>query len=322
MKKTFCFLLSLCGLSAVGAAIPTAEEYAHSLEMRFTNGESAASIRISFETNELFTIHEIMPYCYDYTLDTNDLEDSIARYRVKIKFLDAILAKDFVEVSSNVFYQTSARLWYASKQLASCIRAKYNENPSPGAYEHWRALSPDLFPNTGRHGLVVDRAFHIRYTEMRTKDVKGFVLRTSNLWPVHMFQTFLNLDSYTNIFTRADLYSELSTNAQYNADAMFKYCLTEKSNFATNNIAIAEKQIWRNNFVLEIVKHSCNLHTNAANRALDTTYTNRLAILRAHYDAIPEPHLGMTGAELDEWRTRLGNTIDAYTNEITPFAVQ
>ena len=100
---------------------------------------------------------------------------------------------------------------------------------------------------------------------------------------------------------------------------MFKYCLTEKSDFATNNIAIAEKQIWRNNFVLDIVGHSCNLHTNETNRALNTAYTNRLAILRAYYDAIPEPHLGMTGAELDEWRARLGNTIDAYTGGISPF---
>ena len=101
-----------------------------------------------------------------------------------------------------------------------------------------------------------------------------------------------------------------------------RYCLAEKSDFATNNIAIAEKQIWRNNFVLEIVGHSCNLHTNAANEALDATYMDKLAATRAHYDAIPEPHLGMVGSELDEWRARLAATIHAYTNGISPFAAQ
>ena len=320
MKTTVCVLFALFGVSAIASAIPTAEEYANSLEMRFANGEAAASIRSSFETNELFTIHEIIPYCYDYTLNTNDLEVAIARYRAKIKFLDAILADDFVEVSSNVFYQTNARLWRTSKQLASCIRKKYNENPTAEAYEYWHALAPDLFPNTGRHGLIADKAFYLRYAEMRTKDARGFAQRAASLYqPTHIFQYLLNLDIYTNIFSRAELYAELSTNTQYNADAMFKYCLTDKSDFATNNIAIAEKQIWRNNFVLEITTHSCNLHTNAANRALNDAYTNRLAIIRAHYDAIPEPHLGMSGAELDEWRNRLGNTIDAYTGNISPF---
>lgn len=137
--------------------------------------------------------------------------------------------------------------------------------------------------------------------------------------PRGVYDYVLNLDNYTDVFSRTDLYAELSTNKQYNADAMFKYCLTEKSDFATNNIAIAEKQVWRNNFVLEIVRHSCNLHTNEANCVLDTAYTNRLALIRAHYDAMPGPHLGMTGTELEEWRTRLRNTIRAYTDEISPF---
>ena len=139
------------------------------------------------------------------------------------------------------------------------------------------------------------------------------------LRPCYAFDYILHVDSYAEVFSHDDLCAELSTNTQFNADAMFKYCLTEKSIFATNNIAIAEKQVWRNNYVLEIVTHSCNLHTNEANRALDTAYTNRLAILRAHYEAIQEPHLGMTGAELDEWRARLGNTIDAYVESISPF---
>ena len=154
---------------------------------------------------------------------------------------------------------------------------------------------------------------------MRTKDANDLLKRINGFRPTHIFQYLLNLDNYTNIFSRAELYAELSTNTQYNADAMFKCCLAEKSVFDTNNIAIAEKQIWRNNFVIEITTRSCNLLTNAANRALNDAYTNRLAMIRAHYDAIPEPHLGMSGAELDEWRNRLGNTIDAYTGNISPF---
>ncbi len=312
------FFLFACVVCPLRASVPTAEEYAHSLEMRFTNGESATSIRASFETNGLFTIHEIIPYCFDYTLDTNDLESSAVRYGTKIRFLDALLGRDFIEVSSNVFDQTTARLWDTSKRLALCIRMKYEENPTTAEYEHWRSLAPDLFPNTGRYGFVRERAFLIRETRMHAKDAHGFVQRISGYWmPCHQYSPLLNVED--QVFPRADLYAELSTNTQFNANAMFKYCLTDKGDFETNNIAIAEKQVWRNDFVLEIVARSCNLSTNAANRAHDADYTNRLAVLRAHYDALPAPRLGMSEAELAEWRSRLGGTIDAYIRDISPF---
>ena len=170
------------------------------------------------------------------------------------------------------------------------------------------------------YNAPADSAFTLHETEVRIKNIYDYFSRTMSYMPQNSYGQILNLDNYTNIFTRAELYAELSTNRQYNADAMFQYCLAERADFATNNIAIAEKQIWRNNFVLEIVRHSCNLHTNAANRALDATYTDKLAAIRAHYDAIPEPHLGMAGAELDEWRDRLAATIAAYTNGVSPFA--
>ena len=299
------------------AAVPTAEEYAHSLELRFTNGESAASIRASFATNGIYSFYEIMPYCYAYCVDTNDLEGSVCRYKAKHEFIGSLLPDGPIEVSSNIHAITVNRLKREEMRLSECIYDFYSKTPSPEFYEHWYSIWPKAF--SGLRSGPPAKGFRIAATRVLTKDLNSFFRRIMLPEPKSVFDYVLNLDNYSDVFSRADLYAELSTNTQYSADAMFKYCLTEKSDFATNNIAIAEKQIWRNNFVLDIVRHSCNLHTNETNHALNIAYTNRLAILRAYYDAIPEPHLGMTGAELDEWRARLGNTIDAYINGISPF---
>ena len=298
------------------ASVPTAEEYAHSLEARFLNGESITSIKASFDTNALYSIYEILPYCYDYSVDTNDLDESVARYKMKEVFLDYITRPGPLFISSNLMSSTGNKLWRDEQLLMRQIRLKCREEPDNA---HWKEVYPKatspysrLFrpPSTESHRIVKSAKDFVRFVAITGA--------TSFLYAAaYAHMEILNLENYP--ISRAELYAELSTNVQYNADAMFKYCLTEKSDFATNNIAIAEKQIWRNNFVLEIVTHSCNLHTNEANRALDTAYTNRLAILRAHYEAIPEPHLGMTGVELAEWRTRLGNSIDAYINGISPF---
>ena len=315
MKRPICVLFLLCGITALGGVVPTAEEYAHSLEEQFTNGVSAASIRSNFETNGLYTIYEILPYCYDYTVETNDLEGSVSRYQEKMAFIEAILPRGLVEVSSNVIEKTSVRLNKEYWKLIRSIRARYEANPTPENRAYWEGIYPRAF--VFLYSGPAEKAFTVHDTRMHTKTIQDFFQRTMSYKPRNSYSNMLNFDNYP--ITRPELYAELSTNAQYNADAMFKYCLTEKSDFATNNIAIAEKQIWRNNFVLEIVKHSCNLHTNEANRALNTAYTNRLAVIRAHYDAIPEPHLGMSVAELNEWRTRLGNTVDTYINGISPF---
>ena len=310
-------IISLLRIAITYAAVPSAEEYANALKIRFVNGESSSSIRSSFETNELYDIYEILPYCYDYSVDTNDVEGSVSRYKTQHEFIGSLLPHGPIEVSSNVYALTVEHLRDEEQRLVASIRREYDDNPSPQSHEYWQNLYPKAF--SFLHSGPPEKGFYPWEARLRTKNAHDLIKRMNSFRSVHMFQTFLNLDSYTNIFSRAELYAALSTNALYNADAMFKYCLTEKSDFATNNIAIAEKQIWRNNFVLEIVRHSCNLHTNETNRALNTAYTNRLAILRAYYEAIPEPHLGMIGAELDEWRARLGNTIDAYTNGISPF---
>ena len=64
MKCALSLLLAFCGAIAVLAEVPTAEQYAHVLENRFLNGESAESIRVSFETNGIFTAYDVLPYCY------------------------------------------------------------------------------------------------------------------------------------------------------------------------------------------------------------------------------------------------------------------
>ena len=308
---------SLLFATIARAVVPTAEEYAHSLESSFTNGVSAGSVRESFVTNGIYTIYDVLPFCYDFTVDTNDLEGSVSRYKAKLAFIETIMPQGYFEFPSNIIERTSKKLSREHGKMVRSIRARIADNPTPEAKEHWSLIYPRAV--SGAHSGRADIALALRDTRLFTRTLDSFITRFMFIRPQYSFNYVLNIDIYTNIFSRAELYAELSTNTQYNADAMFKYCLTEKSVFATNNIAIAEKQIWRNNFVLEITTHSCNLHTNAANRALNDAYTNRLAMIRAHYDAIPEPHLGMSGAELDEWRNRLGNTIDAYTGNISPF---
>ncbi len=310
-------VMHFCLVLASMASVPTAEEYAHALETQFTNGMSSASIRASFETNGLYTIYDILPYCYDYAVNTNDLEGSVSRYKAKLAFIDTIMPEAYLEFSSNTIAQTVIRLSVEHGKLVRSIRKQYEENKTPENLAHWRQIYPQAV--LGAYSGRAERAMTLREARVFTKSLSTFFRNFMLLRPCYAFDYILHVDSYAEVFSRDDLCAELSTNTQFNADAMFKYCQTGKSDFATNNIAIAEKQIWRNNFVLDIVRHSCNLHTNETNRALNTVYTNRLAILRAYYEAIPEPHLGMIGAELDEWRTRLGNTIDAYTNGISPF---
>ncbi len=319
MKYCVTFAALTFAACFVYASVPTAEEYAHALEARFFAGESAASISSSFETNLLFTVNEILPYCYGFTADTNNLEQTIERYKEKLRFIDSLLPKYWflTHMSSNTWQATVGHLEREEAVIQGAVLGRFEENPTPETYHYWKSRYPQSM--IGPYSIMANNAICIKKAIECVKNPKSY-LHDISRFPSHLgFDRFLNLDSYTDVFSRADLYAELSTNAQYNADAMFRYCLAERSDFATNNIAIAEKQIWRNNFVLEIVGHSCNLHTNAANRALDTAYTNKLAAIRAHYDAIPEPHLGMAGAELDEWRSRLGATIDAYTNAISPF---
>ena len=306
-----CFCTLSWSLSSI--ADLTAEAFVNLLETRFTNGESAASIHASFATNGLYSFQEIMPICYSYTADTNNIPESIERYRRKIGFLEALRPKGPVIVSSNLLDRTRNRLWREEEILIQAIGERVAANPDD---DYWMNLYPKATQMwSGPESIV----FALNLSERFVKNELDFVVNVMNNRLVRFaFDEILNLGNYP--ITRPELYAELSTNRQYNADAMFRYCLTERADFATNNIAIAEKQIWRNNFVLEIVRHSCNLHTNAANRALDATYTDKLAAIRAHYDAIPEPHLGMAGAELDEWRNRLAATIAAYTNGVSPFA--
>ena len=301
----------LCN-TIVGETNSAVSAYVACLEDRFSNGESSSSIRASFETNELYTFYEVLPYCYSFSVDTNDLAQSVERYKAKVAFLESIRPHGPVFVSSNTLSMTSDHLLRQEHLLISAI----NERFAASNYDsYWNNLYP---PATQMWSAPVSSVFALTPSQRLAPNERGFA---ENVLCSHRrefpYNEILNIDNYP--VARSGLYAEISTNAQYNADAMFRYCLTEKSDFATNNIAIAEKQVWRNNFVLEIVTHSCNLHTNEANRALDTAYTNRLAILRAHYEAIPEPHLEMTSAELNEWRTRLGNTIDAYINGISPF---
>ncbi len=316
-RKITPFLLGPFYALVTCAAVPTAEEYAHSLELRFTNGESAASIRASFATNGIFSFCEIMPYCYDYCIDTNDLAGSVSRYKAKHEFIGSLLPDGPIEVSSNIYAITVNRLKREEMRLSECIYDFYSQTPSPDCYAYWNSIWPKAF--SGLRSGPPAKGFRIAVTHVLTKDMNTFFRRIMLPQPRGVYDYVLNLDNYTDVFSRADLYAELSSNKQYNADAMFKYCLTEKSDFATNNIAIAEKQIWRNNFVLDIVTHSCNLHTNDKNRAYNAAYTNKLTEILAHYETISEPHLGMAGVELNEWRTRLRDSIRAYVESINPF---
>ncbi len=304
-------ILVFCGI-LVGETNSAVSAYVDYLENRFSNGESSSSIRARFETNELYTFYEVLPYCYSFSVDTNNLPQSVQRFKTKIAFLESVRPHGPVFVSSNTLSVTSDHLLREEHLLISAINERF---AASNFDSYWNNLYP---PATQMWSAPASSAFALTLSQRLASNEREFaehILRSHRR--EFSYNEILNIDNYP--VTRFGLYAELSTNTQYNADAMFKYCLTEKSDFATNNIAIAEKQVWRNNFVLEIVRHSCNLHTNEANRVLDTAYTNRLAILRAHYEAIQEPHLGMTGAELDEWCARLGNTIDAYINGISPF---
>lgn len=288
--------------------------YVDTLEARFLNGESPDSIRESFATNGLYSFYELLPYCYAFPISTNDIAVRVERYKSKLAFLESIRPRDPIFVSSNMLALTRDALVHEEDSLIRFIIEQY---VSSNYDTYWI----DIYPKaTQMWSAPVSGAFALTHARKVAKNGQEYaekVLGSHN--KRFSYAEMLNIDNYCDAFSRDELYSELSTNSQFNADAMFKYCVTEKSDFETNNIAIAEKQIWRNNFVLEIVTRSCNLHTNEKNRAYNDAYTNRLVQIRAHYDAIPEPHLGMTGTELEEWRTRLRNTIRAYTDEISPF---
>lgn len=302
---------------ASGHIVPTAAEYVQELEGRFLTGAAVEEIRNSFETNRLFAIYEILPYCYEFSVDTNNIESTIGRYLRKLEFIESLLTQysSLVHLSSNIWESSVGQLENQEMMMQREILRRYEENPTDAAFNYWKGLYPRAI--IGHYSGPVSRALIIRPTPPYLQSSIGYVGSINRLSKTHSFNRFLNLGNYD--ISRADLYAELSTNATFNADAMFRYCLTERADFPTNSIAIAEKEIWRNNFVLEIVAHSCNLHTNDANRALDAAYTNQLATLRGYYEALPADATDIFGTNRVEWLQQLGSTIDAYTQGISPF---
>ena len=306
-----CAIISLCS-TAWAFYVPTAEDYAHSLESRFLAGESADSIRSSFETNGVFSFYEIMPYCYEFTADTNNLSNSLQDFRRKEAFIVALLPNPLPEVSSATYEQTAGRFEAEMRKLGTALQNKRQEEPDNPM---WRVY---LRGGTGMWSGPVEPALLLMPSNLHTKNERDFVSRYIGAkFYAYSYREILSLSNYE--VTREGLYAELSTNTQCRADEMFRYVLTDKADFPTNNAAIAEKQMWRNNFVLEIIGKSCNLHADEANRALDTAYTNALASVIAAYAATAPEGLDMTQEEKAEWIGRLQSEADRYRLEVSPF---
>lgn len=288
-----------------------AAQYATILEGRFLAGEAAASIRSSFETNKLFSLYEILPYCYEFTADTNNLISSVEAYERKLLFLKALWQPNQVYLSSNVIEKTIAKL--LNERTKMYVAAKRIYNGGTGQTNQLEVAERIMQLTLGFQNPLLMMMPTQRFVQ-RPHD---YVAKVMGRRIPFAFTEILNLGNYD--IHRSDLYAELSTNASFNADAMFRYCLTDRADFPTNDIAIAEKEIWRNNFVLEIVTHSCNLHTNEANRAHDAAYTNLLATLLSHYESLSADATDIFGTNRVEWLQQLGATIDAYTQGISPF---
>ncbi len=133
MKYCVTFAALTFAACFVYASVPTAEEYDHALEARFFAGESAASISSSFETNLLFTVNEILPYCYGFTADTNNLEQTIERYKEKLRFIDSLLPKYWflTHMSSNTWQATVGHLEREEAVIQGAVLGRFEENPTP-----------------------------------------------------------------------------------------------------------------------------------------------------------------------------------------------
>lgn len=305
---------------AQGFSVPTVQEYVHSLEYCFSNGASAASIKANVATNGLYSFSEILPFCYNFTADINDLEASILAYKQKIKFIEAVLPRysNFIHLSTNDWNSALGHLDAEEEKIQRAILARYEANPTEESLNYLKQLYPMSI--IGMYSIPVSPALDIRASTSFAKTPSVFVAKLSRASMPIEYEMLGNVSSYN--FSRESLYAELSTNTRFRAAELFRYCIVDKGDFATNNIAIAEKQVWRNNFVLELVAHSCNLHTNEANRVLDSDYRGKLGTLCDHYALIPADSLGMTGNEKAEWLARLQATINAYTNVISPFGAR
>lgn len=316
--QSMMFALFILGCrSSLGGLGLTAEEYARILETRFEAGESPESIAKSFETNRLFDTYELLPFCYDFSVDTTNLEHTINRYQEKLQFIDSLLTpySTLIHLPSNIWKSSVGQLLEKETIIQHEILRRYEESPTTENLIYWKSLYPQAM--IGHYSGPVNRSLCISPAAFPLRHSKGFVDSINQLSCTHRYERVLHFDNCD--VPRSELYAELSTNTKFKADSIFQYCLTERADFPTNDIEVAEKEVWRNNFVLEIVTRSCNFHTNEANRALDTAYTNRLSALRRHYEELPAEATEIFGTNRVEWLQKLGGTIDEYILETRPF---
>lgn len=311
MKHAFLFLFVACEALIV-SAIQTAEEYAHSLEERFLEGEPAVSIRECFMTNGAFTAYDILPYCYMFEPDTNDLEVAISAFEKKVAFLQCIYSRDYRFMPqaffTNVLYPFEGKLAdlrhrtfrYARINVGSLLATNLNARLSLAEYAYIRNV--DGFINAS------EKLGHPRkYVDSFLHNNTSFDGRSREL---------ANFAAYGIPFE--ELVAELSTNRSVRANENFRHAISQGSGFSTNNILSAVCNIRRKNNALKIIVQSCMLKTNETNRALSTMYSSTLTNVYDHYEAAPPSALGLSQEEKEEWLGNLREAIEIYTSS-TPF---
>lgn len=312
MKCALSLLLAFCGAIAVLAEVPTAEQYAHVLENRFLNGESAESIRVSFETNGIFTAYDVLPYCYMFEPDTNNLDAAINAFEKKVSFLRCVYSRNHRFMSQDFFDEVlrpfegkiaSIRSWafrYACLHDGDPSATNLNTRMYLAELDYVRNV--DGFINA-KEKIGTPR----KYVESFLHNNTAFEGRSHEL---------ANFAAYG--IPLEDIFAELSTNRNVKANENFRHAMYQEISFPSNNILAAERIIRRKNNVLRLIASSCMLKTNWANRALSATYCSNLTNVYNNYVAASPQSLGLTPEEKEEWLENLREAIEIYTKS-SPF---
>lgn len=299
----FLVLVFACGIGSLKGAVLTAEEYAHSLEARFLAGESSESIRRSFETNGIFTVYDVLPYCYRFEPNTNDFEAALAIFEAKTAFLKCVYSHVHRFMPQAFFDNVLAPFESKFSNLQSEI------------YKYI-ALHEEEAQALGTR-LRLAKLLYVR-------NVSSFLNAGKMIGNPHVYVSYFLDDSVKNNhyelanfqaygFPFEALVAELSTNTTAKANENFRYVITKDVGFATNNILSAERNIRRKNNVLKIITQSCMLNTNEPNRSLNATYCSTLTNLYAHYEGFSPESLNLTVDDKTNLMHQLKEAIEIYT---------
>ncbi len=293
---------------AVGVlAVSTPEEYAHLLEARFHAGESAASIRTSFMTNGIFTAYDILPYCYIFDPDTNDLAAAVSCFEKKVEFLQSVYSRDHRFMPQNFFDEVLGpfeskisdlrRVVFRYARINTGIPIATNLSTRLSLAEYAYIRNANGFINAR------ERFGHPRkYVDCFLHNNTAFKGREREL---------ANYQAYGIAFD--DLVAELSTNRTVKANENFRHAITEDVSFATDNLLAAERNIRRKNNVLKIITLSCMFKTNELNRSLSYTYCSSLTNLYAQYEDRSPESLNLTIEDKTNLMRQLREAIEIYT---------